>query len=115
MPVTFPSWARLGLGIIVGLLGYLVVGELNASENVTGFVAALTVFLASTGIVPPTAATLPPLSPQLRLFLTGLATFAAYAVEVFLSLSETVTAVLVGCLAFLASIGILPAQAGSST
>jgi hypothetical protein len=110
--VPFPSWARLGLGVIVGVLGYLVVGELHASEQVTGGIAALVVLLGSAGIVPPTAETLPALSPQARLALTAGVTVLAYVLEVVVTLDETVTAVLIAVLAFCASIGIVPPQAG---
>jgi hypothetical protein len=109
-PVKFPDWARLVLSLVVAFLGYLVAGELPVSEELRGAISALTLFLASAGIVPPTLESLPKLSPQLRLVLTGLVSAGAYALSI-VNLDPTVRGVIVAALALAASRGILPPQA----
>lgn len=109
--MTFPRWARIGLGLLVALLGYLVAGELHVSEELRGAIAALTLLLASSGIVPPTPGDLPNLSPQLRFVLTALVTAGGYVVNTVGSVDPTVRGVIVAVLALVASIGIVPPQA----
>lgn len=105
--IVFPAWARLALGLLVAGLGYLVAGELHVAEELRGGIAAITLLLASVGVVPPNPADLPKLSPQLRFLLTALVTAAAYVVNT-LSIDPTPRGLLVAVLALAASVGIVP-------
>lgn len=111
MPVVFPTWARFALGLLVALLGYLVGGELHVSEELRGAIAALTILLASAGIVPPGARDLPALSPQVRFLLTAVVTAGAYVVNTLGTVDPTLRGVIVAALALASSIGIVPPQA----
>lgn len=111
---TFPTWARLALGLLVGLLGYLVAGELRVDEDLRAAITALTLLLASAGIVPPTIRDLPPLSPTTRFVLTAFVTALAYIVNVIdaSDLDPTARGLIVAALALAASLGIVPPQTG---
>lgn len=110
--VVFPKWARLVLGLVIAGLSYLISGELlHVSEELRGAIAALTMLFASAGVVPPTAADMPVMSPALRFVLTAAVTVAAYVANVVLSVDPTVRGLLVAAVALAASIGIVPPQA----
>ena len=109
----FPSWARLGLGIIVGIVSYLVVGNLQMSEETRGLVTMLILLLSSAGIVPPTVESLPALSPAVRFGLVLVVVVLGYLLTVTIDMSTTLREILIAVLAFLSSVGITPPQAGA--
>lgn len=109
--IVFSPAVRLALGLIVGLLGYLVAGELHVDEELRGAIAALTALLASVGIVPPKPGDLPRLSPQVSFLLTAAATAGAYLVNTVGTIDPTVRGIVVAALALAASVGIVPPQA----
>lgn len=109
--IVFPAWARITLGLIVALLGYLVAGELHVDQELRGAIAALTALLASVGIVPPKPGELPTLSPQLGFLLTAVATAGAYVVNTVGDVDPTVRGLIVAALALAASVGIVPPMA----
>jgi hypothetical protein len=109
--IVFTPAVRLALGLLVALLGYLVAGELHVSEELRGGIAALTLLLASVGVVPPKPGDVPKLSPQVRFLLTALATAGAYVVNTLGDIDPTLRGLVVAALALGASVGIVPPTA----
>lgn len=112
--MVFSKTARLVLGLIIGLIGFLVAGELHASKELVGAASALTALFAGQGIVPPTAADLPALSPTLRFVLTTAATAASFVVVYVHGIGNVTQGLIVGVIALAASVGILPVHGGGS-
>jgi hypothetical protein len=109
--IVFKPAVRIGLGLLVGFLGYLVAGELHVDEQLRGAIAALVALLASVGIVPPKPGDLPSFSPSVRFMLTAVVTAAAYVVNVAVSIDPTWRGLVVAALAVAGSVGIVPPQA----
>lgn len=111
MPVQFPSWARLALGCVVALLGYLVAGDaIHISEEIRGVITSLTLLLASAGIVPPRPGDIK-LNSTVSLFLTVLVIVAGYLLNTVADLEPVVRGLIVAGVALASSLGIVPPQA----
>lgn len=109
--VTFPAPARLALGLVVALLGFIVGSQdLHISVELAGAIAALTGLLASAGVVPPKPGDLPPLAPWLRFTLTAAVVAGTYVVQT-LSIDLTLRGLIIAALNLAASVGIVPPQA----
>lgn len=109
---SFPNWARILLGLVVGVLGFLLSGgvDLHVSEELRGLLAAISGALAAAGFVPPKPGSV--LLPQaVRTALTVLVPLVLYAVNVLLNIDGTLRGVLAGVITFLASVLIVPPQA----
>lgn len=106
--IVFSPRLRLALGLLVGLLGFLVAGELHVSEELRGAIAALAALLGSVGVVPPKPDDFPHPGPQLGFLLTAVATAGAYVVNTVGDIDPTVRGLVVAVLALGASVGIVP-------
>lgn len=109
MPVVFPAWARLALGLLVALAGLLVV-SLHADESTKQLVVSLTTLLAAQGVVPPLPGQIH-LSPVVNLVLTIAAVVGAYLLVGAGGIDQTVKEVLVAVLTIVTSIVITPIHA----
>ena len=114
LPVVFPTWARIALGLVVAFLGYLVGGELAVSEELRGAITSITLLVASAGIVPPKPGDLV-ISPTLRYALTTAVVAGGYVLNVVVDIDPTVRGLIVAALALAASVGIVPPQAQTTT
>jgi uncharacterized membrane protein YccC len=108
MPVVFPAWARIGLGLLVALAGLLVV-SLHADESTKQLVVSLTALLAAQGIVPPVPGQIH-LSPVVNLLLTVVAVVGAYFLT-GASIDEPLHSILTAVLLVVTSVVITPAHA----
>lgn len=112
MQVTFPAWARLGLGLLVALAGLLVV-SLHADESTKQLVVSLTALLAAQGIVPPVPGQIK-LSPVVNLVLTIAAVVGAYLLTGANGIDLTVKEILTAVLLIVTSVVIAPVHAKSA-
>jgi hypothetical protein len=116
MPVNFPAWARLGLGVVTGLLAAFLSGGIDLGgldfpidEPTRAMLTAVVGALAAAGFVPPRPGEVP-LSPQVRLVLTVATPVVTYLLVRYVD-QATLRAILVGAVTFLAHIFIIPPQA----
>lgn len=110
MPVTFPAWARLALGAVIAVVGYLVAGDaIRIDEGMRALLSSLTLVLASAGIVPPKPEDIH-FSPTVSLVLSIVVVVGAYLLNVVPDIEPLWRGLIVAGLAFLASIGIVPPQ-----
>jgi hypothetical protein len=112
MPVVFPAWARLALGIVIGITTYVVAGEIiRIGDEERGLISSLLTLLAAAGFVPPSPGSIR-LSPSANLLLAIGAVVLSYLLNTVIEPDAAwVRGVLVAVLAFGASIGIVPPQA----
>lgn len=109
-PVVFPAWARIALGCVVALVGYLVAGDaIHISEGMRGLISSLTLLLASAGIVPPKPSDIR-LSQTTSLFLTAVVIVAGYVLNTLVDLEPIIRGLIIAALALASSIGIVPPQ-----
>lgn len=108
--MTFPNWARIALGLLIGLLGYLISGEyLHVSEELRGALSSIVATLAAAGFVPPRPGSV--LLPQpVRLALTVLTPIVTYVLNTAPDFGATLRGILIAVITFLASILIVPPQ-----
>ena len=108
--MTFPSWARIALGLLVAFITFLLTGGVfNIPEDARALIASLVALVASAGIVPPKPGEVR-LPQAVSLALTAVAIILTYLLNSAFGLDEILRGILTALVALLASIGITPPQ-----
>lgn len=109
--VNFPSWARFALGAVIFLVQYLITGSfIHIGDEERGVISGLVVLFATSGVVPPTPGLIK-ISPGLNFVLMAVVILATYFANTLLDLEPLVRGLILGAVAFAASIGVTPPQA----
>lgn len=111
-PVTFPRWARLALGILVGITGYVIAGNIiSIGDEERALLSSLILVFSSAGIVPPRPEDIR-LTPTARLALAIGVVALGYLLNTVIEPDlNWLRGLLVAVLAFASSVGLTPPQA----
>src|SRR5687768_6761704 len=110
VPPVFPNWARLALGLLVGLASVFVTSDfIRIGENERLLISSVVIVLGSAGIVPPSPSSFR-MSPAVSIALSLLALLLNYLIVAVFVDDLTVQGILAGLVAFAATVGIVPPQ-----
>ena len=111
-PVVFPAWTRLALGVLVGITGYIIAGDIiRIGDEERALLSSMILVFSSAGIVPPRPEDIR-LTPTVRLALAIGVVALGYLLNTVIEPDlNWLRGVLVAVLAFASSVGLTPPQA----